>query len=368
MPTDPAAKLELRKVRIDAAPEWAQALESLPQQPLLQSFLWGEFKARYGWSPERWAWFGGGGRPLAAAQVLRRGWPAASRLSLASILYCPRGPALNWADPPLAQAVLRDLAAFASQPGTLMIKLEPDVETSVGLEELFETGGWIRSTQPVQFSSTMLLEVSRTDEQLLAGMKPKTRYNIRLADRHGVEVRRGTTDDFDHLYDLYAETSVRDGFVIRPRTYYRRAWSDFVEAGLAQPFLAQVEGEDVGGLIAYRYGRRAWYLYGMSRAAFRERMPNHALQWAAIRWARDSGCDTYDFWGAPEAPDPADPLWGVYRFKEGFGARLVRLAGSWDFTARPALYRLYTVVLPRLLGWTRRRQQERTRQLLEQGV
>jgi lipid II:glycine glycyltransferase (peptidoglycan interpeptide bridge formation enzyme) len=138
-------------------------------------------------------------------------------------------------------------------------------------------------------------------------------------------------------------------------------------AGLARPFIAQIAGEPVAGLIAYRSGRRAWYLYGMSRGAFRERMPNHALQWAAIRWARDAGCDTYDLWGAPETPDPADPMWGVYRFKEGFGARLVRLAGSWDFTARPAAYRLYTAGLPRLLGWARLRQQGRTRRMVDPG-
>ncbi len=106
----------------------------------------------------------------------------------------------------------------------------------------------------------------------------------------------------------------------------------------------------------------------MSRDAFRERMPNHALQWGAIRWARQAGCDSYDLWGAPETLGPADPMWGVYRFKEGFGARLVQLAGSWDFTARPAAYRLYIVGLPRLLSWTRRREQERTRRLLDPGA
>ena len=355
----------LRLTRIDSADEWSRILVSLPQPPLLQSYHWGEFKRHYGWSPERWAWTGEDGRPRAAAQVLRRRWPSSSRLSFASVAYCPRGPVLDWADTPLTGVVLRDLAAFASRPRTLMIKLEPDIETSEEVLKHLAGGGWFRSTQSVQFGSTMLLDLRLSEEQLLAAMKPKTRYNIRLAAKRGVEVRAGTAQDFDCLYDLYAETSVRDGFVIRPRGYYRRAWSEFMEAGLAQPLIARVEGEPVAGLIVYRYGRRAWYLYGMSRTASRERMPNHALQWAAIRWARDSGCDAYDLWGAPESPDPADPMWGVYRFKEGFGARLVRLAGSWDFTARPAAYRLYTAGLPRLLGWTRRRQQERTRRMLD---
>ncbi len=365
MPTDGGVPPGQHLKQIDSADEWARILEGLPQQPLLQSYLWGEFKSRYGWSPERWAWTGEDGQPRAAAQVLRRRWPSRARLSFASIAYCPRGPVLNWEDIRLAKAVLSDLAALSAAPRTLMIKLEPDVETSEQLVNLLARSGWIRSTQPVQFGSTMLLDLNLGEEGLLAAMKPKTRYNIRLAARHGVEVRAGTAQDFDRLYDMYAETSVRDGFVIRPRGYYRSAWGDFMAAGLAQPFIAHVEGEPVAGLIAYRYGRRAWYLYGMSRGAFRERMPNHALQWAAIRWAREAGCDTYDLWGAPETPDPADPMWGVYRFKEGFGARLVRLAGSWHFTAGPTAYRLFTTGLPRLLGWTRRRQQERTRRRLE---
>jgi lipid II:glycine glycyltransferase (peptidoglycan interpeptide bridge formation enzyme) len=203
------------------------------------------------------------------------------------------------------------------------------------------------------------------DNRPYVGYEIESQY-VRLAEKRGVVVRPGTgVADFDRLYALYAETSVRNGFVIRPRDYYIRAWGGFIGSGLAQPFLAEIAGEAVAGLIAYRFGRRAWYLYGMSSSAHRESMPNHALQWAAIRWARDAGCTTYDFWGAPEELDPADPLWGVYRFKEGFGARHVRLAGSWDYSARPAAYRLYTVLLPRLLGWTRRRQQDRTRRLLD---
>ncbi|HMK09157.1 MAG TPA: peptidoglycan bridge formation glycyltransferase FemA/FemB family protein, partial [Anaerolineales bacterium] len=279
--------------------------------------------------------------------------------------YCPRGPVLEWDDAPLAERVLRDLAALSSGPRIVMIKIEPDAGATAAGEACLQQTGWRRSASPVQFNATMVLDVQRTDDELLAEMKPKTRYNIRLSEKHGVVVRPGGPQDFDRLYALYAETSVRDGFVIRPREYYLRAWGDFVSAGLAQPFLAEVEGRAVAGLIAYRHGRRAWYLYGMSAAEHRQAMPNHALQWAAIRWARQAGCQVYDFWGAPETPDPADPLWGLYRFKEGFGARHVRLLGSWEATARPRLAWLSTIALPRLLSWTRRRQQHRTRRLVD---
>jgi lipid II:glycine glycyltransferase (peptidoglycan interpeptide bridge formation enzyme) len=116
MPTDDGAQPDVHLRRIDSADEWARILEALPQPPLLQSYLWGEFKSRYGWRPERWGWMGKDGRPRAAAQVLRRRWPSRARLSVASIAYCPRGPVLNWEDKPLAEAVLSGLASFASSP------------------------------------------------------------------------------------------------------------------------------------------------------------------------------------------------------------------------------------------------------------
>jgi lipid II:glycine glycyltransferase (peptidoglycan interpeptide bridge formation enzyme) len=263
----------------------------------------------------------------------------------------------------LATRVLQDLSDLAAGPRTVVIKIEPDVAASAQAEALLRSAGWARSSQTVQFSSTMVLDVRGTDDQLLAGMKTKTRYNVRLAEKRGVAVRAGSQgEDLDRLYALYAETAVRDGFVIRPRDYYLRAWGSFVDAGLAQPFLAEIGGRAVAGLIVFRFGDRAWYLYGMSSSSQREAMPNHALQWAAIRWARDAGCLAYDFWGAPEAADPADPLWGLYRFKEGFGAHHVRLIGSWDHSRRPGLHWVYTFALPRILSWTRRRQEDRTRQ------
>jgi peptidoglycan pentaglycine glycine transferase (the first glycine) len=350
-------------VQVEGAAAWDDIMLALPSPHLLQSSRWGEFKSHYGWEPHRLAWLDRDAQPVAAAQVLRRRWP--SRRGPLSLLYCPRGPSMPVKDEVAAQAVLDGLSALAREPGVVMVKIEPDLDAGGDSEDRLRAGGWFRSDQPVQFSSTMVIDLSGSEDEILARMKPKTRYNVRLAQRRGVSVRAGTSDDLDLLYDMYAETSVRDGFVIRPRAYYRRAWDEFLAAGLAQPLVAEVEGIPVAGLIVYRFADRAWYLYGMSRDQHRERMPNHALQWAAIDWARRSGCAAYDLWGAPDEHDSSDPMWGVYRFKEGFGARHRRLVGSWELTSRPLAHRLYTTVLPRVLGWTRRRQQERTRQLVD---
>ena len=166
---------------------------------------------------------------------------------------------------------------------------------------------------------------------------------------------------------MYAETSVRDGFVIRGQGYYQDAWGRFMAAGLAQPLLAEVDGEPVGALVVFAFGRTAWYMYGMSRDAHREKMPNHLLQWEAIRWARAHGCETYDFWGAPDDFVESDPLWGVWKFKEGFGGQVVRHLGAWDYAPSPTLYKLYTRLLPRVLDLMRRRGRQATRAAVADG-
>ncbi|MBI4769845.1 MAG: peptidoglycan bridge formation glycyltransferase FemA/FemB family protein, partial [Chloroflexi bacterium] len=119
--------------------------------------------------------------------------------------------------------------------------------------------------------------------------------------------------------------------------------------GLAESLIAEVEGAPVAAVIAFRFGDRAWYMYGMSSEAHREKMPNHLLQWEAMRRARAAGCTVYDFWGAPDDFDERDPMWGVFRFKEGFGGQVVRTLGAWDFPASRPLYWLYTQAMPKVL-------------------
>ncbi|MBE0698242.1 MAG: peptidoglycan bridge formation glycyltransferase FemA/FemB family protein, partial [Anaerolineaceae bacterium] len=200
------------------------------------------------------------------------------------------------------------------------------------------------------------------EEDWLARMKQKARYNLRLAQRKGVQVRVGCVDDLPLLYRLYAETSVRDGFVIRSETYYLQVWRSFIEQGLAEPLIAEIDGEIVAGLTLFSFAGKAWYLYGMSSQAHRDKMPNYLLQWEAMRHAKAMGCVVYDLWGAPEVFNESDTMWGVFRFKEGLGSRVVRTAGAWDFPARPLLYLVYTRILPRVLDIMRRRGRERTRQ------
>jgi lipid II:glycine glycyltransferase (peptidoglycan interpeptide bridge formation enzyme) len=200
----------------------------------------------------------------------------------------------------------------------------------------------------------LVVDLSGDEEGVLAAMKPKTRYNVRLAGRKGVTVREGAEADLPIFHRLMAVTAARDRFGVHSPAYYERAFRLFVPRGWARLLLAEVEGEPVAALMAFALPPRAWYFYGASGDAHREKMPNYLLQWEAMRWARSLGCTEYDLWGVPdeererleaEFTRRRDGLWGVYRFKRGFGGRLVRSIGAWDLPLRPRLYRLYTLAV-----------------------
>ena len=178
--------------------------------------------------------------------------------------------------------------------------------------------------------------------------------NIRLAAKKGVAVRLGTLADLPTFYTMYVETGERDGFIVRPYDYYHDAWGTFIGDGLAQLFLAEFEDQPLGGILLFRYGPTAWYMYGASRDAHRNLMPNYLLQWEAIRWAKQQGVTLYDWWGAPDVVDESDPMYGVYRFKDGFGAQFAPSTGAWDFPVNRRLYQVYHRIMPSYLEFRRR--------------
>jgi lipid II:glycine glycyltransferase (peptidoglycan interpeptide bridge formation enzyme) len=133
-----------------------------------------------------------------------------------------------------------------------------------------------------------------------------------------------------------------------------------MQAGMCEPLIAEVDSEPIAGVVIFRFAGRSWFLFGMSINAHREKMPNYLLQWEAMSRSKERGCKVYDMWGAPDVFDESDPMWGVFRFKDGFGGEVVRHIGAWDKPVRPTLYRIYTRLLPRLLDVMRRRGMTRT--------
>jgi lipid II:glycine glycyltransferase (peptidoglycan interpeptide bridge formation enzyme) len=378
---------------------WNALIAALPDPHILQTWEWGQIKVHNGWTPLYVVWPAGKGGyvlseeaggpalsafqgadgrpPAAAALVLQRSLPLPGLSGRVRMLYAPKGPLLDWGEAELRRRVLVDLPHLARRLGAIFIKIDPEVMLGMGVPGAPEAGespvgaavqadlerqGWQFSASQVQFRNTVLLDLTPNEDELLARMKPKTRYNIRLAERKGVRVRQGTADDLGLLYRMYAETSVRDGFVIRGEDYYRAAWTTFLEAGMAEPLIAEVEGEAVAAVVVVRFAGKAYYLYGMSRGAHREKMPNALLQWEAMRRAKAAGCRVYDLWGAPDTFNESDSLWGVYRFKEGLGGFVLRTLGAWDLPVNPLLYRLFTRVVPRMLGVMRTRGKARTQE------
>ena len=348
----------LELVQVEDRWRWNKAVAGLPSAHVLQSYEWGDFKSRHGWQPTRLL-FERGGEAVAAASVLLRRLPRGPW----GVMYVPKGPALDYGDPELTATVLSELEGLARAQRAIFVKIDPDVLADRNdVKQLLKMRGWRASREQIQFRNTMLVDLRRSEDELLSAMKGKWRYNIRLAQRKGVEVYHGGVDDLPLFYEMYTSTSARDEFIIRPFSYYADAWGTFVRQGLAQLFLARREEDTLGGLILFHFGDKAWYMYGASTDRHRSLMPNHLLQWEAMRWARAQGYSSYDMWGAPDVLDETDPMWGVYRFKMGFGGEFATWLGAYDWPVSRPVYWLYTVAMPRildLLRWRHRRSEKR---------
>ena len=427
---------------------WNNLISDLPNPHFLQTYEWGQVKAKYGWSPLYAVWDADGKwkvesdpnllstfhSPVAAALILKRQILQNNFAARLSILYSPKGPLLDWTNESLRKHVLDDLQSFAKKQGAIFLKCDPDVVLGTGVPHSADDAedkngsaimselkrrGWGYSSDQIQFKNTVVIDLHSTEDELLARMKQKTRYNIRLAEKKGVSLRVGNLEDLGMLYKMYAETSVRDGFVIRDEAYYKTVWELFMKANQiqfsnspnsqsdseqasspstslsaslqfsnspisnlqspitnyreaspwdqlphAEPLIAEVNNQPVAAIFVFYFAGRAYYVYGMSRDAHREKMPTYLLQWEAMKRAKLRGCTVYDLWGAPEVFDESDSMWGVYRFKEGLGGKVVRTLGAWDFAPNQFWYRMYSDIMPRVLDVMRSRGKSKTKQSL----
>ena len=360
-------KLRVRLARKAERGAWNDFVANSSSGCILQSWEWGDFKSEHGWRPHRLVVeaVDQPGKYLACAQVLLR--YAAPHLPL-SVAYIPRGPVFDpqIGSPKIGAALWAGINAFAKRKGAIFCKAEPNLAASERLSRAFAGEGFAQAPR-IQPRRTIILDLlpDKPEDALLSAMKPKTRYNIRLASRRGVTVKQGESDeDLQAFYDLSNETSSRDEFAIHDLAYYRDALRLFQGQSFAAPaaklllaYHPDFGDQPIGGLVVFAFGREAIYMYGASSDKGREHMPNHLLQWEAMRWSRERGCAAYDFWGIPDQPEEEAPdegenpnvrkgLWGVYRFKQGFGGREVEYTGTWDYVYRPLLYKLYKRVRP----------------------
>ncbi len=322
---------------------WDAFLGQHPEGHLLQTTEWGQLKASFGWEATAFRHGDSG--------VLVLWWrlPLGFRWG-----YVPKGPVGPWSD-----ALWAQVDAYARRRRAVGLKIDPDMwrEEAQARWPQGVPPGFRAAEHPVQPPRTIVVDLRPSEEAILARMKQKTRYNIRLAQRKGVRVR--PWDDLAGFYTMLQETAQRDGFGIHPFEYYRRVYELFHPRGYAQLLVAEWQGEPLASLMVFARGPRAWYLYGASTGRHRNKMPTYLLQWEAMRWAKARGCTTYDFWGIPDEEEEVleaeftrrrGDLWGVYRFKRGFGGTVKRAAGPWERIYIPGLY----TVLQRLEAWRRR--------------
>jgi len=349
--------------------EWEAFLSKVSSPHLLQSGTWGEFKREFGWDP-MWVVLEQKNGITIGAQILFR--PILFGFHVA---YIPKGPvktdndnvkSSDW-DP-----LWPEIDSICTNRKVVFLKTEPDLlEFPLSHNNVNEStkpitkylipeenqnsngyitipDGFVNGLQNYQPRRTLIINLNGDEDRILGRMKQKTRYNIRLALKKGVIVRPCT--NIELFYDLMKATSSRDTFEIHSLDYYRRVYELFHPRGMGELLLAEFQGEPLATLMVFAYGKRAWYFYGASSEVHRESMPTYLLQWEAMKWARSMGCLEYDLWGVPDEDEDVleanftertDGLWGVYRFKRGFGGHLYRHVKSWDRVYKPSLYSLF---------------------------
>lgn len=314
--------------------EWQKLFECDPQAHFMQSAEWGELKSSFGWKALRVADDQGG------VQVLFK-----KVTPFLSMGYIPRGP-VGKINPDLWQ----EIDSLCRQKNTFLLKLEPDQWQDDPPGQSFP--GFIPSRQNIQPANTILVDLAQDEDVLLDRMRQKTRYNINLAIKKEITVT--SWEDLPAFHHMLTTTSTRDEFGVHSLEYYRKVYQLFHPSGRCELLAAWFAGQPLAALMVFKNGSRAWYVYGASSNLERNRMPTYLLQWEAMRWARKAGCTSYDLWGIPDAPEQeleahfserSHGLWGVYRFKRGFGGAIRRSRQAMDKVYNPWLYRLYSLWL-----------------------
>lgn len=344
-------------------------------QRFLQTQFWAQFKSRHGWKPYFFVLHEDGAEQT---DGLCEGCQDGTRLAVLvrafkvkfirfSIAYIPMAPEADVHD---NAAVLQEQLISITEKirhflpeDTLCVRFDPAIDFTEKKKRDEFVWNFIhlkkksvkirKAACDIQPPDTVLLPLSGTEEEILSCMKSKWRYNIRLAQKKGVSVRRFKAGDegfeaaFETFFSLFQQTSERDGVQFHEKSYYRGLFSlsekhkDDPSAPQIRLYIAQHEADFLAGIITLLCRREAVYLYGASGNIKRNLMPAYLLQWTAIREAKQSGCPVYDFYGCPPTDDKSHPMHGLFLFKTGFGGTLVHRPGSFDVILKKNAYALY---------------------------
>jgi len=314
--------------------EWDCFLQSYPDAHILQTSAWGQLKTSFGWEPIYVI------NETAGTMILFRHVPGGF-----NVAYIPKGPVgKDWG------SLWPEIDSLCKQKRTVFLKVEPDLwETDGPCSNIYGFNNHISAT--IQPRRTILVDLNGDETNWLERMKQKTRYNIRLAEKKGIVIRPST--DIQLFTKMMDVTGFRDNFGVHSEAYYQRAFDLFYPSGSCELLMAYYDSKPIAGLIVFWRGERAWYLFGASTNEERNRMPTYLLQWETMRWAAAKGCKSYDLWGVPDCDEDelengfeerSEGLWGVYRFKRGFGGTIKRSEPARERVYMPIIYSAYNLL------------------------
>ena len=348
--------MQVRRLAADDLDAFQEYIRHSEYGDVLQTPAWARLKSASGWRPHFLSVEDDGGLAGACVALERR-----LLKSPFTLLYCPRGPVLDWSNPLVFPVLAGELIALARERRAVLIKIDPPVSAASNAARDVLTRKGFRAVQSggfggVQPRCVMKLDISLGAEAAYESFKPKWRYNIRLAQKKGVVVREGGGSEIDLFYDILLETARRDHFLVRGREYFHTMWRELERDGLIRLFLAEYEGRPISGALMYVMGEQAWYTYGASSNEHRNVMPNHIMQWAMIRAAAAAGCAIYDFRGVSCSIEGLedDHLKGLNRFKAGFNAEFVEYVGEYDYPVSKGLYFCWTQLAPLVMKLLKR--------------
>lgn len=319
-------------------PEYEAFVQSHPKGNFAQSYLWGKQKPMWQW--DAIAVRGEDGAIRGSLAVMTRKVPGIGRI----LMYGCRGPVCDLDDRETFSQLLDGAKALAKKYKSYVIKIDPDVPSSnAAFSSMLQSFGFRakeggKNFEAIQPRYVFRLNVEgKTEEELLANFHQKWRYNIRLAERKGVTVRICGKEMVPAFSDLMLTTGVRDGFVTRKPEYFAAMLDNLGEhARLYMAF--DPNDTPIAGTLAIHYGDKVWYLYGASSNEHRNLMPNYLLQWRMIQWAVETNCRIYDFRGVSGDVSEDNPLYGLFRFKQGFGGDFTEFVGEMDLVLSPVIY------------------------------
>lgn len=254
--------------------------------------------------------------------------------------YCPKVETL-------AEQDIKNLEEAGQKNHCVFIKIESNETKEDNRKQL--TGNNLVKSSRTFASHTLLLDLTKSEDELLAAMHPKTRYNIKVAERHGVTVEEKNDEEGLAMFlKLQRETADRQKFYIHPDSYYRTLWETLTQLSVedqtsAHILVAKLGSEALGALFLMRYGKTFYYPYGGTADTHRDSMFGTLLMWEAVKLGKRLGCQVFDMWGAAASDDPADPWSGFTRFKKGFGGQLVEFEDTYDLVLNKPLYSLLTL-------------------------